>query len=118
MKTTGTTYPDSVSLVSPPNITIPKTLAALARSQYATLLLLVLGKLDVRALAWTAASAMEAWGPLLAVAEDWKRIHCAMDGGRKADIRGGVGIEERKGELKHGRGTNTLRAILGAAALH
>jgi hypothetical protein len=30
------TYPDSVNLVRPPNTTIPKTLAALPRSQYPT----------------------------------------------------------------------------------
>lgn len=36
--------PDSVSLVRPPNTTIPKTLAALPRSQYATTLSLVFGK--------------------------------------------------------------------------
>lgn len=37
------TDPDSVSLVRPPNTTIPKTLAALPRSQYATTLSLVFG---------------------------------------------------------------------------
>lgn len=36
--------PDSVSLVSPPNTTIPKTLAALPSSQYATLFSDVSGK--------------------------------------------------------------------------
>jgi len=40
------TNPDSVKRVNPPNITIPKTLAALPRSQYATDLSLILGKLD------------------------------------------------------------------------
>ena len=40
------TYPDSVSLVRPPNTTMPKTLAALPRSQYATTLSLVSGKND------------------------------------------------------------------------
>jgi len=39
------TYPDSVSRVKPPSITIPKTLAALPKSQYATALSLVSGKL-------------------------------------------------------------------------
>lgn len=39
-------YPDSVSLVSPPNMTIPNTLAALANSQYATTLSLTSGKRD------------------------------------------------------------------------
>jgi hypothetical protein len=38
------TYPDSVRRVRPPNTTIPKTLAALARSQYATAFELVSGK--------------------------------------------------------------------------
>lgn len=38
------TYPDSVRRVRPPNTTIPKTLAALPKSQYATLLALVSGK--------------------------------------------------------------------------
>ena len=37
-------YPDSVRRVRPPNTTIPKTLAALPKSQYATTLWLVLGK--------------------------------------------------------------------------
>jgi hypothetical protein len=32
----NTTYPDSVNLVSPPKTTIPKTLAAEPKSQYAT----------------------------------------------------------------------------------
>ena len=36
-------YPDSVSLVNPPNTTIPKTLAALPKSQYATALSLISG---------------------------------------------------------------------------
>lgn len=40
------TYPDSVNLVNPPKITIPKTLAALPKSQYATVLLLTSGKRD------------------------------------------------------------------------
>jgi hypothetical protein len=40
------THPDSVSLVRPPNITIPKTLAALPNSQYATILPLTSGKRD------------------------------------------------------------------------
>lgn len=38
------TYPDSVNRVNPPNTTIPKTLAALPSSQYATILELVSGK--------------------------------------------------------------------------
>jgi hypothetical protein len=37
-------YPDSVNLVSPPNTTIPNTLAVLANNQYATEFVLVLGK--------------------------------------------------------------------------
>lgn len=41
------TYPDSVSLVNPPNTTIPNTLTALPKSQYATLFELTSGKLDV-----------------------------------------------------------------------
>lgn len=40
------TYPDSVRRVSPPKTTIPNTLAALARSQYATAFELVSGKRD------------------------------------------------------------------------
>lgn len=42
------TYPDSVSLVRPPKTTIPKTLAALPSSQYATTLSLVSGKYAFR----------------------------------------------------------------------
>ena len=41
---TNGTHPDSVSRVSPPNTTIPNTLAALPKSQYATALWLVSGK--------------------------------------------------------------------------
>ena len=37
-------YPDSVNRVRPPNTTIPNTLAALPRSQYATGFSLLLGK--------------------------------------------------------------------------
>lgn len=44
MATVRRTYPDSVSLVRPPNTTMPKTLAALPRSQYATDLSLTSGK--------------------------------------------------------------------------
>ena len=44
------THPDSVSRVHPPNTTIPKTLAALTNSQYATAFELVSGKLDERTL--------------------------------------------------------------------
>lgn len=40
----GVAYPDSVNLVRPPNTTIPKTLAALPKSQYATDFELVSGK--------------------------------------------------------------------------
>jgi len=40
------TYPDSVSLVRPPNTTSPNTLAAPPRSQYATTWSLVSGKKD------------------------------------------------------------------------
>ena len=51
-------YPDSVRRVSPPNTTMPKTLAALPSSQYATLLDDVLGKLlDVAAVAVAAPAA-------------------------------------------------------------
>jgi hypothetical protein len=42
-----TTNPDSVSLVQPPNTTIPKTLAALPRSQYATIFSVTSGNLEV-----------------------------------------------------------------------
>lgn len=38
-------YPDSVKRVSPPKTTMPKTLAALPRSQYATLLFDVSGNI-------------------------------------------------------------------------
>jgi hypothetical protein len=40
------TYPDSVNRVKPPHITIPNTLAALPKSQYATFLSLVFGNAD------------------------------------------------------------------------
>lgn len=44
-------YPDSVSLVRPPKTTMPKTLAALPRSQYATIFSLTSGKCLFRSLA-------------------------------------------------------------------
>jgi hypothetical protein len=44
-------YPDSVSLVRPPKTTMPKTLAALPRSQYATIFSLKSGKYLFRSLA-------------------------------------------------------------------
>ena len=44
MATIYRTYPDSVSLVRPPNTTMPKTLAALPKSQYATTFSLTSGK--------------------------------------------------------------------------
>jgi hypothetical protein len=50
-------YPDSVNLVRPPNTTMPKTLAALASSQYATLLSLVSGKLEAFSLTLEASDA-------------------------------------------------------------
>lgn len=40
------THPDSVNLVKPPNTTMPKTLAALPKSQYATTLSLTSGYRD------------------------------------------------------------------------
>lgn len=43
------TDPDSVSRVRPPKMTMPNTLAALPRSQYATALLLTGGKEELRA---------------------------------------------------------------------
>ena len=53
------TYPDSVSLVRPPKTTIPNTLAALASSQYATLLLLTSGKADLDASGFALLTAAE-----------------------------------------------------------
>lgn len=50
----GSAYPDSVSRVRPPNTTMPKTLAALARSQYATPLELMSGNLDLETASPTA----------------------------------------------------------------
>jgi hypothetical protein len=58
-------YPDSVSRVRPPKMTMPNTLAALPRSQYATALLLTFGK-ELRASAPNARRA-PLNGPLLAV---------------------------------------------------
>jgi hypothetical protein len=53
MKFLGETYPDSVNLVRPPKTTIPKTLVALPRSQYATDFELVSGKNFLRAEVFT-----------------------------------------------------------------
>ena len=52
------TNPDSVKRVNPPKTTIPKTLAALPRSQYATDLWLIFGKLDDFDVASAAPSSM------------------------------------------------------------
>jgi hypothetical protein len=48
------TYPDSVKRVRPPKTTMPKTLAALPSSQYATLFEFVSGKLVFLAVALAA----------------------------------------------------------------
>lgn len=52
------THPDSVSLVKPPKTTIPNTLAALPSSQYATVLVDVLGKDEPLPASLLAASSM------------------------------------------------------------
>lgn len=117
----GRAYPDSVSRVNPPNTTMPKTLAALPRSQYATVLDVVLGKLlDLLSLA-AAASATMVRG-----ASDWPKValfrrgcvdfhltECAMeDRGvehREAERAGEIG------KLRHGRYTNSRLESRGAA---
>lgn len=43
----ASSHPDSVSLVKPPKITMPNTLAALPSNQYATVFSLTSGNLDV-----------------------------------------------------------------------
>jgi len=79
-------YPDSVSRVRPPNITIPKTLAALPRSQYATALSLVAGKkrfLDIVGLAprlnWLN-GAVTCCGICVVCHRDWKNGIDLKDG--------------------------------------
>ena len=120
--TTNGTYPDSVSRVRPPNTTMPKTLAALPSSQYATLLEDVLGKL---------------LGPLFAVvsAASASMSPCVRDAPMAALLRSGwvdfhltdcetegLGAQERDaatgdriGELRHGLHTNKRRERRGAA---
>ena len=65
----ASTYPDSVSRVNPPNTTIPKTLAALPSSQYATVFELVSGKREgfCTALCASAAAARKR-------ADDWNDL--------------------------------------------
>jgi hypothetical protein len=106
-------YPDSVSLVRPPNTTMPNTLAALPSSQYATLFELVLGKLlELERLLADASDVMDASEPMMALLlRAWVDFHLT-DVRIEGDVRGGAG---RKYELGHGRHTKRRRASRGAA---
>jgi hypothetical protein len=114
------TYPDSVRRVKPPNTTMPKTLAALPSSQYATLFDDVFGKLlDLAPLVAASASidcpACDA--PMVALLRngcvDFHLTECEMVG-RGAEHRA-VAMEDRSGELRHGWHTNRRRESRGAA---
>jgi hypothetical protein len=117
----GLPYPDSVSLVRPPNITMPKTLAALASSQYATLLSLVSGKelgrallfaLSAAAAAATASDALFSTGSVLCHRTVW-----AMDGLPHGAARGKAENAGRAGAFGHGLLAKKRRARRGAAVL-
>jgi hypothetical protein len=104
-----------VSLVRPPNTTIPNTLAALPSSQYATLFELVLGKLlelELELLLAEASVAMDASEPMVALLlRGWVDFHLT-DFRIEGDARGGAG---RRYELGHGRHINRRRVSRGAA---
>lgn len=107
-----------MSLVRPPNTTIPNTLAALPSSQYATPFELVLGKLpelelELELLLAEASDVMDASEPIAALfLRAWVDFHLT-DFRIEGDVRGGAG---RKYELGHGRHTNSRRVSRGAAA--
>jgi hypothetical protein len=116
------TYPDSVRRVRPPKTTMPKTLAALPSSQYATLLEDVLGKLVLDLEALSAAPAASA-GPcaldaaivavFLSGCVDDHVTDCKTEG-RGAEDREAERVE-RIGALRHGLLTNRRRESRGAA---
>ncbi|RMZ68697.1 BTB POZ domain-containing [Pyrenophora seminiperda CCB06] len=113
-------YPDSVSRVKPPKTTMPKTLAALPSSQYATLLELVFGKvLDLPSVV-AAASATMALPALISSmmalfrsgCVDFHLTDCRTEG---RDEDGGAETAVRIGELRHGLHANRRRESRGAA---
>lgn len=123
----GHAYPDSVRRVKPPNTTMPKTLAALPSSQYATLLDVVLGKLlDLLLLlplpssvvAASAKTALPALDPSIValLRRGWVDFHltdCRTEEDRDADR--GAERADRIGESRHGLHTNRRRERRGAA---
>jgi hypothetical protein len=102
-------------------MTMPKTLAALPSSQYATLLDDVLGKLLDRPSVLVAASASTApctFSPPIAAllrsgCVDFHLTDCRTDGWRRVDRE--AAKLERTGALKHGRQPNSRLESRGAA---
>ena len=119
----GRAYPDSVRRVKPPNTTMPKTLAALPSSQYATLLDVVLGKLldlllPSAVVAASAKMALPALDPssVALLRRGWVDFHltdCRTEEDRDEDR--GAEMADRIGELRHGLHTNRRRERCGAA---
>ena len=117
------TYPDSVSRVKPPKMTMPKTLTALPNSQYATPLSLVLGQLlEFAPLAPAVLSTTAAFtlaGETVALFRngcvDFHRTADCRTEGWRVETRTGRAWRARSGELTQGRLTNSLRERRGAA---
>jgi hypothetical protein len=109
-----------VRRVRPPKTTIPKTLAALPSSQYATLLEVVLGKLLDWLSVLAAASAsivLPAFVPSIVAVlrRGWVDFHltdCRTEG-RDEDRE--AETADRIGELRHGLDTKSRRERRGAA---
>jgi hypothetical protein len=99
---------------------MPKTLAALASNQYATVLSLVSGKADAFSLFSVAADASAS---TLGAAAPADTVDChlttfVIEGWRYAVAVGTVEIAGRKVALKHGRGASRRRERRGAAVLN
>lgn len=114
-------YPDSVSRVKPPNITMPKTLAALPNNQYATLFDVRSGKLLDLPLPLTALSesiALPAFDSASAalLRNGWVDFHLTDC---RTDCRGAIHCRGRTtyriGALRHGRCAKSRRERRGAA---
>jgi hypothetical protein len=122
-RTCNGTYPDSVRRVRPPKTTMPKTLAALPSSQYATLFDDTLGELCARVRSPLTASASIAASeldvPMAALLRsgwvDFHRTDCVGEG-RGAHDREAAKSDRTGGwALRHGLHTNRRRERRGAA---
>jgi hypothetical protein len=98
---------------------MPKTLAALPSSQYATLLSLVCGQLLARS--WLfCATFSSTWTSAPTVAllrSDWVEFHRTARETDGRDGRGGAKPGRMEDELRHGRHTKRRRVSRGAAVL-